>query len=867
MPAVPDPPAVRLRHRPGPLPQLDAQHRVSRGDAEPVPGRVRLDRGQELQPLGPRQFRPGVELERGRQVVRDPVGDLALGLGQRRPPREVAPQPGHRPVPVERRVEGGRPPREDIGPAARVGGRRRGPAARPRPERGEHLARVGEPVPGRQPDARRLAAARLAEPAEEGGLQVAAVAGLEEPGRVGVLLRLPQELEVGGELVEETAQVLVVPGAGRGGGGGDPHQAGPAEPQLDRRADRVQVDEQDRPVLAVAHQPGVEDGVADALEPDGRPGEPVPGLGAGQAAVAEGEPAGGGQDDRHERGTAPRRERGQDGRGHCTAGRRPDDRPRADRKGRPGNRVNVHPWRTKHRQPITPRGPAVLTFFRCVAESVAAKGVVSLAKEIPFGTALWEVASDAWRRFRGRKAAAEQRAEVQRIAQAAADEVRRAAAEAAREAFPDDREKALELELYLTQIPAAVRRSLRRTDDPSGKTVPSGFALSKPEDVLALLPERVSKFRPGSGLPGRDGWTLTDLLGTGGFGEVWLAAHPHFASLKRAVKFCLELTDRDRTLLHEGGLIDRVMRAGPVPNVVPLIDANLAGDAPWLMYEYVPGGDLVSLAAGWRDLAPADRHARAVTALRQVAGAVAHFHRLGVVHRDLKPANVLVSPAGSGFELKVADFGIGGVSAAHDLAEDRRATSTGARLATVARGAFTPIYASPQQKRGDAPDPRDDVYALGVIGYQLLAGDVAAERPGGKGWRRDLLARGVSPELLDLLEACWDDAAAERPAGAGELLARLDRVGGAAPATPRGEERREPTPETPLPSRKTPWAALIFGVAALVLLTGGVITFFVLREDGRTLATAPAKGVPAPAPKQIDPDGGNKKGGGPKSKD
>jgi serine/threonine protein kinase len=152
----------------------------------------------------------------------------------------------------------------------------------------------------------------------------------------------------------------------------------------------------------------------------------------------------------------------------------------------------------------------------------------------------------------------------------------------------------------------------------------------------------VSKFRPGDALPGRDGWKLTELLGTGGFGEVWLAAHPHFVSLKRAVKFCLELTDKDRRLLHEGGLIDRVMRAGPVPNVVPLVDANLAGEAPWLMYEYVAGGDLVSLVASSRDLEPAKRHTLAVAGLKQIAGAVAHFHRLGVVHRDLKPANVLV---------------------------------------------------------------------------------------------------------------------------------------------------------------------------------------------------------------------------------
>src|SRR5207248_1087158 len=110
----------------------------------------------------------------------------------------------------------------------------------------------------------------------------------------------------------------------------------------------------------------------------------------------------------------------------------------------------------------------------------------------PFGSTLLDLASDAWRRFRGKKAEAEQRAEVQRMAQAAHDEVKKAAAKAAREAFPDEPDKAIELELYLTQIPAAVRQSLRRADDPTGTTVPLAFSLDRPEDVLSLLPARVS---------------------------------------------------------------------------------------------------------------------------------------------------------------------------------------------------------------------------------------------------------------------------------------------------------------------------------------------------------------------------------------
>jgi serine/threonine protein kinase len=440
----------------------------------------------------------------------------------------------------------------------------------------------------------------------------------------------------------------------------------------------------------------------------------------------------------------------------------------------------------------------MLTLFKSVAEAIASRGLVSLARELPLGSTLMDIASEAWRRYRGARQVEEIREDAQKIAQATAAEVKQLAAEAARAAAPNEPAKATEIELYLTQMQAQVRQTFRRSSDPSGVTIPPMLELDRPEQLLSLLPARVSQFRPGDALPGREGWRLTELLGIGGFGEVWLAAHPRFASLKRAIKFCLDLSAADRTLLHEGGLIDRVMHAGSVPNVVPLIDAHLEGDAPWLMYEYVGGGDLAGLVAEWGQLPAAERQTRALAALRQVATAVAHFHRLrpSVVHRDLKPANVLVdlSRDASSPVLKVADFGIGGIAARKEL--DAAYTATVSRLTTAARGAYTPNYASPQHRRGLPPDPRDDVYALGVIGYQLLVGDVTAERPGGKGWRRDLQNRGADTALLDLLESCWDDDPAERPADAGELLTRLEAKPQPLPSVPG------PTASPPAPSGK-----------------------------------------------------------------
>ena len=131
-------------------------------------------------------------------------------------------------------------------------------------------------------------------------------------------------------------------------------------------------------------------------------------------------------------------------------------------------------------------------------------------------------------------------------------------------------------------------------------------------------------------------------LGGGGFGEVWLAHQARFR-LRRAVKFCKTLKDRDRDLLHEGAVITRLISQGNHPNVVPLLDADLDGEVPWLMFEYVEGFDLADMIRHWTKLPATERQQKAVTALQVLAKAVGRFHRLkpAIIHRDLKPANIL----------------------------------------------------------------------------------------------------------------------------------------------------------------------------------------------------------------------------------
>ena len=314
------------------------------------------------------------------------------------------------------------------------------------------------------------------------------------------------------------------------------------------------------------------------------------------------------------------------------------------------------------------------------------------------------------------------------------------------------------------------------------------MVLHKPEDLVALLPLGLPRFKPGDRpLPE---WELVELLGKGGFGEVWKARHAHLASLAPvALKFCTDSMAKDILLRHEAAVLDLMTRQGRHPGIVPLLDAHLSSDPPCLKYEYIAGGDLTGLIREWKTLAPAQRVLNANQLMQRLAPIVAYAHRLGppIVHRDLKPANILAQCPGNGdYRLWVTDFGIGGAVAASTLSAARQGTLTrGARLKTIFLGTHSPLYASPQQVAGKQPDPRDDVHALGVIWWQMLLGDLESGAPTGLDWPEDLKAAGMSEPLIKLLGGCISDRLERRLANAAVLAEQLEqnqvRQGRAAP--------------------------------------------------------------------------------------
>jgi eukaryotic-like serine/threonine-protein kinase len=212
------------------------------------------------------------------------------------------------------------------------------------------------------------------------------------------------------------------------------------------------------------------------------------------------------------------------------------------------------------------------------------------------------------------------------------------------------------------------------------------------------------------------GYTLERPLGAGGMGTVWLARRTdgRFEGSVAIKLLNLALLDREgqARFRREGTILASLSH----PNIARLLDAGVtASGQPYLVLEFVDGLRLDRYADRERlDLASR------LQLFLQVADAVAHAHTHFVVHRDLKPSNILVSGDG---QVKLLDFGIATLLSDSPGQDARTAT-------TLAGRALTPEYAAPEQVTGRGVTMATDVYALGVLLYQLLVGRHPTAEPG-----------------------------------------------------------------------------------------------------------------------------------------
>jgi TolB-like protein len=269
------------------------------------------------------------------------------------------------------------------------------------------------------------------------------------------------------------------------------------------------------------------------------------------------------------------------------------------------------------------------------------------------------------------------------------------------------------------------------------------------------------------------------------------------------------------------------------PHVLPLFDSGEADGQLYYVMPYVEGETLRERLAREGPLPVAD----AVRLVRELADALGYAHAHGVVHRDLKPENVLLS----GGHAVVADFGIAKALAAATLGGPGIAVGTGTAGTGTAIG--TPAYMAPEQVAADpATDHRADLYALGLIAYELLAG---AHPFGGRATQAMLAAQlteaptplaerrpDTPPALAALVLRLLAKRPEDRPQRAAEVLAALDAVTAAVTAAGNGSGDRRV-------------AALLGAVAVLALASAAGAAWYTAR--GRSAATADAAAAAAAA--------------------
>ena len=202
------------------------------------------------------------------------------------------------------------------------------------------------------------------------------------------------------------------------------------------------------------------------------------------------------------------------------------------------------------------------------------------------------------------------------------------------------------------------------------------------------------------------GFRVEAQLGRGGMGAVFRARQ---LDLDRdvAIKF-IAPRENDPSFGERFEREARTMARLAHPNIVAVHSYGRAGGFAYIIMEYVEGGDLAQLIAAGRI-----PEAVALGVVEQVCGALAYAHEQGCVHRDIKPGNILLDTQG---RVKVADFGLVKV-----LGENAAASA----LTLSFAGVGTPLYAAPEQTKPGAPvDHRADIYALGVMLYEMLTGEV-----------------------------------------------------------------------------------------------------------------------------------------------
>ena len=294
---------------------------------------------------------------------------------------------------------------------------------------------------------------------------------------------------------------------------------------------------------------------------------------------------------------------------------------------------------------------------------------------------------------------------------------------------------------------------------------------SSPSQPSTLLTSSEGRFLPGRLIANR--YRIIALLGKGGMGEVYRADDLTLGQAV-AMKFLPEQATRDEGMLERFKNEVRIARRVSHPNVCRVFDVGEVDGATFFTMEYTDGEDLASLLRRIGRL-PQDK---AVEIARQICAGLSAAHAKGVLHRDLKPANIMLDGRG---QVVVTDFGLAGVADEIRGAEIRSGT---------------PAYMAPEQIEGREVTMLSDIYALGLVLYEIFTGKRAfAEKTAGVPHGREdrtlrrpsSVVKDLDPVIEKVILRCLEENPASRPPNALAVSAALPGGDALAAALAAGE--------------------------------------------------------------------------------
>lgn len=269
-------------------------------------------------------------------------------------------------------------------------------------------------------------------------------------------------------------------------------------------------------------------------------------------------------------------------------------------------------------------------------------------------------------------------------------------------------DKNRQLQTNLRQLEDARHEAEKRNDELNRKNLELVQSKQQADRIFSALAEAL----PGTVLDGK--YRLDEKIGSGGFGAVFRATH---LALNRpiAVKVFKPMPGNDSATAVERFKLEGISVARlNHPNIINVIDSGISQEGiAYLVMELLQGHTLYEEVARKRPLSLK----RCLKVLIPVCNALAEAHRNGIVHRDIKPSNIFLNRALEGEVVKVVDFGTAKLLDASGSEEYERLTATGALIGT-------PNYLSPERIGGMDYDGRSDVYAVGVVFYQMMCGRV-----------------------------------------------------------------------------------------------------------------------------------------------